>query len=99
MPYLVIWTNTARQGLEAAYTFLAEKDDEAAIAAIKSIREKVLLLSQFPNAGRPAVDLEPEHRELVIPFGSTGYVLLYRYADNENTISILAIRHQKDVGY
>ena len=47
MPYLVYWTETAVQGLERAYTFLAEKNEEAAIAALKAIRQKVLLLEHY----------------------------------------------------
>lgn len=97
MPYLVHWTDTAASGLERTYLFLAEKSEEAAVAAIKAIRKKVLLLEQFPDAGRPAEDLEPEHRELFIPFGVTGYVVLYRI---ENSfVYILAVRHQKEIGY
>lgn len=97
MSYLVHWTATAVAGLERAYLFLAERSEEAAIAAIKAIREKTLLLEQFPNAGRPAEDLDPEHRELLIPFGTTGYVLLYRI--ESSFIYILAVRHQKEIGY
>ncbi len=97
MPYLICWTETAVAGLEQAYKFLAEKNEEAAIGAVAAIREKVLLLEQFPNAGRPAEDLEPEHRELFIPFGAAGYVLLYRI--ESSSIYILAIRHQKEAGF
>ena len=97
MPYLVNWTENASQGLERAYLFLAEKSEEAAVAAIKAIREKVLLLEQFPHAGRPAEDFEPEYRELLIPFGGAGYVLIYELVGN--TVYILAVRHQKEAGY
>ncbi len=65
VPYLTFWSENANQGLERAYLFLAEKNEDAA-----SGDEKVLLLEQFPNAGRPANDLDPEHRELLVPFGS-----------------------------
>ena len=99
MPYIVNWTGNASQGLERAYRFLAEKNAEAAVFALKTIREKALLLEQFPNAGRPAEDLEPEHRELLIPFGGAGYVLLYRFAEGGDTVTVLAIRHQREVGY
>ncbi|MBQ4567626.1 MAG: type II toxin-antitoxin system RelE/ParE family toxin [Desulfovibrio sp.] len=97
MPYLVLWTETAVEGLERAYTFLADKNEEAAIAALKAIREKALLLEHYPQAGRPAEDLEAEHRELIIPFGPTGYVLLYRI--DSSSVYILALRHQKESGY
>ena len=97
MPYLVTWTENARHGLERAYLFLAERSEEAAVAAIRAIREKALLLEQFPNAGRPAEDLEPEQRELLIPFGGSGYVLIY--AVSGNTVQVLAVKHQKEAGY
>ena len=97
MPYLVHWTATAAAGLKQAYTFLAERNEEAAVAAIKAIREKALLLEQFPHAGCPTKDLEPEHRELPVPFGGTGYVLLYRIENS--CVYILAVRHQKEIGY
>lgn len=97
MPYLIYWTFNARKNLERIYRFLSEKNKEVAKMAIKTIREKVLLLENFPNAGRPAYDLEPEHRELLIPFGETGYVILYHLVNN--SIYILAIRHQKEVNY
>jgi len=83
--------------LEKAYLFLADKSEEAAIGAIKAIREKVLLLEQFPNAGRPADDMEPEYRELLIPFGGAGYVLVYEVLGN--SVYILALKHQKEAGY
>lgn len=99
MSYLIHWTENANQGLERAYLFLAEKNEEAAVAAIKAIRETALLLKQFPNAGRPAEDLNPEHREMLIPFGAAGYVLLYYFGEDKTSITVLGVRHQKEVGY
>jgi len=93
----LIWTPEAAAALERVYLFLVDKDEEAAIKALDAIDEGALLLERFPEAGRPANDLEPEHRELLIPFGASGYVLLYLV---ENAlVYILAVRHQKDVGY
>ena len=39
----------------------------------------------------------PEHRELRIDFGDSGYVALYRYADSQ--VTVLALRHQREAGY
>ena len=97
MPYIVYWTENASQGLERVYLFLAEKSEEAAVAAFKAVREKALLLERFPNAGRPTDDLDPEHRELLIPFGGAGYVLIYSVVGK--TVCILAVKHQKEAGY
>ena len=41
--------------------------------------------------------MEPEYREWVIDFGDSGYIALYRYAGE--TALIVAVRHQKEVGY
>jgi len=41
--------------------------------------------------------MAPEYREKLIDFGNSGYVALYRL--DGDTVAILAIRHQKGVGY
>jgi hypothetical protein len=42
---------------------------------------------------------EPGLRELLIPFGDSGYVTLYRFMPAEDTVVLLAFRHQKEAGY
>jgi hypothetical protein len=36
---------------------------------------------------------------LLISFGDSGYVALYRYQPQEDAVFILAFRHQKEAGY
>jgi ParE toxin of type II toxin-antitoxin system, parDE len=38
-------------------------------------------------------------RELVIPFGESGYVALYRHDAEADLVYILAFRHQREAGY
>jgi len=38
-------------------------------------------------------------RELVIPFGDSGYIALYEYRPNMGIIIMLAIKHQKENDY
>lgn len=97
MPYLVRWTANALTDLGRAYSFLSGHSEEAAVAAIKAIREKALLLEQFPDAGRPADDFDPEYREVLIPFGGAGYVFVYAVLGND--VHILALKHQREAGY
>lgn len=98
MPSLAVkWTPNALQGIEKAYNFLIAKDQHAAQAAVHAIRKNAALLQNFPQIGKPAADLEPEYRELLIPFGGSGYVILY--AVLEEYILVLAVKHQKEVGY
>jgi plasmid stabilization system protein ParE len=73
------------------------KSPEAAQRAIKAIRSEVRVLASQPEIGRPLEDMAPEFREWLVDFGDSGYVALYRY--DGQTALILAIRHQKEVGY
>ena len=96
MPRL-IWAPAALRDVQRLHRFLAEKNTDAARRAVKSIRDGVKVLAHQPGVGRPAEDMEPEYREWMIDFGDSGYVALYRY-DGETAV-ILAVRHQREVGY
>ncbi len=93
----VVWTSGAAEDLLKRIAFLEEIDADAAIKAADAIIKGAGILRRFPNAGRPAEDLEPEQKELIVPFGSAGYVLLYEIEGQE--VNILALRHQKEAGY
>lgn len=57
-----------------------------------------VLLETAPDIGRPFPEM-PQLRELVIAFGDSGYVALYRYEPADNAVYVLAFRHQKEAGY
>jgi plasmid stabilization system protein ParE len=40
-----------------------------------------------------------ELRELVISYGRTGYVALYRFVIGRDEVRILALRHQRELGF
>jgi plasmid stabilization system protein ParE len=71
---------------------------EAARRAAQSIEEHVRLLEATPEMGRPLPDM-PELRELVIMFGDSGYIALYRHVPVEDAVYVLAFRHQREAGY
>jgi plasmid stabilization system protein ParE len=48
--------------------------------------------------GRPLDDM-PELRELIIGFGESGYVALYRHEPDDDAVYVLAFRHQREAGY
>jgi plasmid stabilization system protein ParE len=56
------------------------------------------LLQEFPFTCRKATQDNPFLRELVISFGAAGYVALFEI-DDEETITILAVRHQREDDY
>ena len=78
--------------------FLADRDDLAASRAAAAISKALQLLTTAPAIGRP-IGTEPEFRESVIAFGSSGYVALYRYDTIDDEVVILALRHQREAGY
>jgi plasmid stabilization system protein ParE len=84
--------------LEHCRLFLAEKNPQAAKRAGLAIEHQFALLETEPEMGRPVDDL-PELRELIIPFGDSGYVALYHHAVRTDSVYVLAFRHQKEAGY
>jgi hypothetical protein len=55
-------------------------------------------LETSAEIGRPFLG-DSRLRELLIPFGDSGYVALYRYDSEEDAVYVLAFRHQKEAGY
>lgn len=88
----------AQSDLSRLHAFLLEKDAGAAKRAVYAIREAFMPLKHAPMMGRPAEDSE-DLRELVIDFGATGYLALYRFEPALDTLTILAIKHQREDDY
>jgi plasmid stabilization system protein ParE len=84
--------------LERCRHFLVGKNPEAARRAAQTIAQHFQLLETTPAVGRPFADV-PEWRELVIDFGDSGYVALYRYEPASDVVYVLAFRHQKEAGF
>ncbi len=93
----LIWSPSALLDVQRLYRFLAPKNPEAAKRAVKAIRQGVKVLEQQPGLGRPVEDMDVEFRDWIIDFGDSGYVARYRV--DQQSITILAVRHQKEVGF
>ena len=96
MPRVIV-TERAAQGLERCRRFLVARAPEAAGRAGQAIARQLLLLETAPDIG-PFPEI-PELRELVIAFGDSGYVALYRHEPADDAVCVLAFRHQKEAGY
>ena len=94
----VIITEGAAKGLERCRCFLAGKAADAARRAGQAIERQLQLLETAPELGRPLSEM-PGLRELMIPFGDSGYIALYRYEPDSDTVYVVAFRHQKEAGY
>ena len=69
---------------------------EDTTARIGEIIQAVQILAHSPLIGRK---VKGGKRELVIGQGSRGYVALYRYVTDIDTVFVLAFRSQREVGY
>lgn len=96
MPRL-IWSPEALRDVQRLYRFLAPKNIDAAKRAVGAVRQGVKVLQLQPGMGRPIVDMPEEFREWIIDFGDSGYVARYRI--DFDVVTILAVKHQKEVGY
>jgi plasmid stabilization system protein ParE len=70
--------------------------DLLATARATAIESAVNTLAAHPLVGRR---VDGDLRELVISFGETGYIALYRFLPQNDQVRVLALRHQRDIGY
>ena len=104
MTYKVEFSPRADDDLQRLFDFLLEREQGSATGdldipgrAIQAIRQAVAFLMISPFSCRK-VGASALVRELIIPFGSAGYVALFEIVDS-NTVVIGAIRHQREDDY
>lgn len=98
MSYQVRFTKTAKEDLQRLYRFLLDNDVQAARRARKTIGKGLEFLRDFPFSCRKAMPDNPFLREMLIPFGASGYIALFEI-ENSRIVTILAIRHQHEEDY
>lgn len=98
MSFSVRIGKAAQDDLERLLDFLAPVDYPVALRARAAIERGYEFLSEMPFAGRKVDAANPFLRELLIPFGSAGYVALFEI-DDDTTVTILAVRHQREDDY
>ena len=103
MNFVVELSPAAEADLERLFDFLLNQADttedlDRAQSAIDAIRATVQhRLAITPFSFRKAAQ-NPAQRELIIPFGGTGYVALYEIVSTSKVL-VLAVRHQREEDY
>ncbi|HTV80226.1 MAG TPA: type II toxin-antitoxin system RelE/ParE family toxin [Steroidobacteraceae bacterium] len=92
----VVYSALALEHIERAFEFLRDQSPDAAQDAVTAIQSAVDNLAAHPLIGRR---IEGEVRELVISYGRTGYVALYRFVVSQDEVRVLANRHQRELGF
>jgi plasmid stabilization system protein ParE len=104
MKYQVIFTREAAEDLERLFDHLLDRelrsaagDPDIPVRAIEAIQQACQFLTHSPFSCRKAGQ-SAFVRELIISFGSTGYVALFEIQDARHVV-IGAIRHQRESDY
>ena len=103
MSFVVELAPEAEADLERLFDFLLDRaktaEDlgraQAAIDTIRAITQQQLAMT--PYSFRKAAQ-SPAQRELIVPFGGTGYVALYEIVSPSKVV-VLAVRPQRDEDY
>jgi plasmid stabilization system protein ParE len=103
MSFVVELSPTAEADLERLVDFLLERCEtsedldraQSAIDAIRATAHHRLAITPF--SFRKAAQ-NPAQRELIIPFGNTGYVALFEIVSPSKVV-VLAVRHQREEDY
>jgi plasmid stabilization system protein ParE len=100
--FVVRYSASAQDDLARLYDYLIDRaitveDLDFAEQALGAITGAVEGLRRSPFIFRKA-EVDPFLRELIIPFGSSGYLALFEIEDAA-TVTILAVRHQLEDDY
>ncbi|MDD2556861.1 MAG: type II toxin-antitoxin system RelE/ParE family toxin [Desulfuromonas sp.] len=98
MSYQVRFTKAAKSDIVRLYGFLLEHDPAAARKALAQIEKGIKFLQDFPFTCRKVTPENSFLREMILSFGAKGYVVLFEI-ENNNTVTILALRHQHEEDY
>jgi plasmid stabilization system protein ParE len=77
---------------------MVQQDLETAKYAREALASAFSFLQTFPFSCRKVSSDSPFLREMVIPFGTAGYVALFDIEEG-NIVTILAVRHQREEDY
>jgi plasmid stabilization system protein ParE len=92
----VVYSARALPHLERACEFLASASTDTGLVAASAIRSAVENLAVHPLIGRR---VHADLRELVISYGQTGYIALYRFVVPRDEVRVLTIRRQREIGF
>jgi len=92
----IVYSAGSLSHLVRALGYLRHENPEAAVETGSAVCSGVECLGAHPLLGRR---VQGDIRELVISYGATGYIALYRFLVPRDEVRILAIRHQREIGF
>lgn len=94
------FAETAKEDLDRLYAFYLQIDAVLAAHALKTILSAFQTIQRHPYICRKAQkgELGVTWRELLITFGSSGYVALFEIVSS-SLVRVVAVRHQRESDY
>ena len=93
---VLIYGDGAFDDLNHIAKFLDEVDPTLAQKTLALISDGIRILIDHPLVGRT---VERDLREFILSKGRTGYIVLYDYDEDDDSVVVCAIRHQRESGY
>lgn len=94
----LIYTDNARQNFGEIAEFWREAP-EVGIRAAQEIKLYAKKLKSLPLIGKPCPDDNGATRLLNVRFGSSGYVIRYRYDQSKDAVFIVAIKNFRQANF
>lgn len=94
----IVFSRPALAKLKYIKNFYSARDPKIGNRAVDVIEASFLSLLHSPEIGRP-FEGSFLRRELIIPFGKSGFISLYEIDQEADRIVIVALRHQREEGF
>ncbi|HEY5127061.1 MAG TPA: type II toxin-antitoxin system RelE/ParE family toxin [Bradyrhizobium sp.] len=91
---MILLSPDAVEDVERLRSFLDQNNPDAARRALASIWTAIERLQEFPELGMPTEDAEI--RQIVVRFGSSGYIVRYAALPGDDDILITRIWHGRE---
>jgi plasmid stabilization system protein ParE len=91
---MILFSPDAVEDVERLRVFLDQNNPDAARRALASIWTAIDRLQEFPNLGMQTEDAEI--RQIVVRFGSSGYIVRYAALPGDKDILITRIWHGRE---
>jgi plasmid stabilization system protein ParE len=91
---MILYSSDALSDIERVRNFLAIRNPQAAIRALRAIRLALGRVEAAPYIGKPTSDRDI--RQIVVRFGRHGYIVRYRVLPPDEAIFVTRIWHGRE---
>ena len=91
---MIVFSPDALLDIERVREFLHINNPGAAKRAMRVIFDALEKMQEFPDLGRPTEDAEI--RQIVVLFGSSGYIVRYKLLHEQGALLVTRIWHSRE---